>query len=156
MITATDDKESSKKISVGKVVNATIMDNNNGDKDGKDGKDGSKDDANDRDEDDDEDDDNDGEDDDNDDDKGEECDDGNGENDGMIGSGGLDKRVYSAIDTLKRKCEKANIECGVLGLVVPKKVTDKEPTELSILFCNNNYGRFLLENYTMLDNCCHR
>ena len=74
----------------------------------------------------------------------------------MIGSGGLDERVYSAIDTLKRRCEKANIECGVLGLVVPKKVTNKEPTELSFLCCHNNYGRLHLENCNMLDNYCHR
>ena len=106
-------------MSFGKVVNTTIMDNNTGDKDGKDG---SKDSANDGDDDNGEDDDNDGEDDDNDDDKEEECNDGNGENDRMIDSSGLDKRVYSAIDTLKRKCEKANIKCSVLGLVVPTKV----------------------------------
>ena len=64
MITATVDKESSKQMSVGKVVNATIMYNNNGDKDGNDGKNGSKDNANDGDGNDDEDDKNDCEDDD--------------------------------------------------------------------------------------------
>ena len=137
------------------MVNATIMDNNNGGKDGKDGKDGSKDDANDGDNNDDEDDENDWEDD-NDVDKGVECDDRNGEHDGMIVSADLDERVYSVIDTLKRKCEKSNIECGVLCLVVPKQVTNKEPTELSFLCCHKNYGRFLLENFTMLNNCCHR
>ena len=49
--------------------------------------------------------------------RGEECDDGNGENDGMIGSVGLDKRVYSAIDTLKRKCEKSQYQmrCSWFG-----------------------------------------
>ena len=142
MITATDgEEESIKQMSVGKLVNATILDNNNGNKDGKDGKDGSKDDDNDGDDNNDEDDDNDGDDNDGDknnnadgdvdvDDKNnnatdrEECDNGNGENDG-IDSPGLDERVYLAIDTLRTKCEKANIEYGILGLVVPEKVTDK-------------------------------
>ena len=142
---------------VGKVVNATIMDNNNGDKDGKDGKDGSKDNDNDEDDDDNEDDDNDEDDDDddknnntdeddNDDDKndnatdGKECDDRNGEYNNLVSSG-LEKRVYSTIETLRTKCEKANIECGFLGLVVRKKVTDKEPTEMSFLCCHNKYGQ---------------
>ena len=88
----------------------------------------SKDDANDGYDDNDEDDDNDGDDDDdeknnntdrdddNDGDKnnnvtnGEECDDGSGENDCMIVSAFLDERVYSAIETLKTKYEKANTE----------------------------------------------
>ena len=49
----------------------------------------------------------------------------------MIVSDGLDERINSAIETLKNKCEKANIECGFPGLAVPKKVTDKETTEFS-------------------------
>ena len=73
----------------------------------------------------------------------------------MIGSADLDERVYSMIDTLKRKYKKVNIECGVLGLVVPKQATNKEPTELSFLCCHNKCGQFLLENCTMIDNCCH-
>ena len=48
-----------------------------------------------------------------DDDKGEE-------NDGMIGFGTLDERVYSAMRQLKRKCEEANIDCDVLPNLVPK------------------------------------
>ena len=74
----------------------------------------------------------------------------------MIGSGGLDERVYSAVDTLKRKCENANINYSVLGLLVPKKCTDKEPMELSFLCYHNNCGRFHLKNCTCLDSCCHR
>ena len=83
--------------------------------------------ANDGDDDADEDDNNHGEDDDDDDDKGEECDNVNGENDGMIGSGGLDERINDAVRTLKRECQKANIDCGLLANMVPKKGTDKEP-----------------------------
>ena len=112
--------------------------------------------ANDGDDDADEDDDNNGEANDDNDDKGEECNDENGQNDGMIGSSGLDERVYSPVRALKRKCEIAKIDCGVLVLLVPKKGTDKEMMELSFLCCHNNRGRFHLENCTCLNNCCHR
>ena len=48
-------------------------------------------------------------------------DDKGGENGGMIGSGGLDERAYSVVRIVKRKCEEANINCGVLANLVPKK-----------------------------------
>ena len=70
---------------------------------------------------------------DDDDDKGGECNDVNGDNDGMIGSGGLDGRINDAVRTLKCEYLKAKIDYGFLGFLVPKKSTDKEPTELSFL-----------------------
>ena len=48
-----------------------------------------------------------------------------GKNDRIDSIIGLEKRVCAAIDTLRNKYEKADTEYGVLGLVVPKKVTDK-------------------------------
>ena len=45
----------------------------------------------------------------------------------------LDKRVYASIDLLRKKYEKVDIEYGILGLVVPKKVTDRELLQLSFL-----------------------
>ena len=74
----------------------------------------------------------------------------------MIGYDRLDERINDAVITLKRECQKAKIDCGVLALLGPKKGTDKELTELSFLCCHNNCGWFHLENYTMLNNCCHR
>ena len=70
----------------------------------------------------------------------------------MIGSGGLDERINDAVRMLKRECQKAKINCGVLALLVPKKGIDKELTELRFLYCHNNCGRFHLENCTILDN----
>ena len=52
----------------------------------------------------------------------EESDDGKGKNNTGKGSFiGLDERVYAAIDILSKKCQKVDIECGVLGLVMTKK-----------------------------------
>ena len=124
------------------VANAAIyMDkNNDSGKNSKDGKDVSKDDEGyDADGDDD-----DGEDDDNDDGgdnddinnnatNSEESDNRKGENDGTGSATGLDERAYAAIDILRNKFGNADIECGVLGLVVPKEVTNKELTKLSFL-----------------------
>ena len=143
------------------MVNETIdMDNNNDDD--KDGKDGSKDDEDYNDGDDADDEDNDNDDGKDNDDKNknvtdsEVLDDGKGKNDGIGSAIGLAGRVYAAIDTLRNKCKKVDIECSVLGLVVPKKITDKEPTELIFLCCHNKCGQFHLGNFTVLDNCCHR
>ena len=51
---------------------------------------------------------------------------------------------------------KTDIEYGVLSLVAPKKVTDKEPTDLIFLCYHNECGWFHLEKYNAIDNCCHR
>ena len=146
------------------MVNTTIdMDNNNGNSDGKNGKDGFKDDeeyGDDGDDDDDEDDDNDdgGDNDDknNNATDSEESDNGKGENDGIVSATSLDERFYAAIDSLRNKWEKVDIEYGFPGLVVPKKVTNKETTELIFLCCHNKCGQFHLENCTVLRNCYNR
>ena len=156
-----------KKMGVGgienrvEVLNVTIdMDNNNGGD--KDSKDWSKEDEDYGDGDDDDNEDNDNDDGEDNDDKNinatdsEESDDGKGENDEIDSATALYKRFYTATKKLRNKCEKADIECGILGLVVPKKVTNKEPIELSIICCHNKYGQLHLKNCTVLDNCCHR